>query len=382
MVISLTLDKPAHGGYSVGRYEGRVVFCRGGLPGETVSAEVPDPDPQARFWRAEALRVQGADAAGRVSSPCAWYRPGGCGGCSWLHADESTQLAMKEQVLAEVLQMPVGLRSLGLSHSWRTRLTLHTDAYGRAGLHPHRSHDVLPLTDCLQADERLDIAELLARQWPARIDILASVSDAGRAVTWRLGRQRFAEGPAQHRHQVSGRTFLAAADGFWQSHRLAAQALADVVSDWAAVPDGGRLVDLYAGVGLFGLVLSDRFDGGSVDLVEGDRRAVRYARSNAGSDARVAVRHQDVRAWAHGDVEAADVVVLDPPRAGAGAHVVGGIARTGATTVVYVSCEPSTLARDITMFADLGFHVDRVEGLDLFPGTAHVESVVRLVRPT
>ena len=202
-----------------------------------------------------------------------------------------------------------------------------------------------------------------------------SVSDAGRAVVVTGPEGRSATGPAEHRHSVLGRDFLCGVDGFWQSHRDAAATLATCVVDLAG--SGQRVVDLYAGVGVFGLSLLDA-GAERVLLVEGDRRAAEFAVRNADDDPRVRIVRQDVKVWASRGPKGADCVVLDPPRAGAGRQVVAGIAATGARTVVYVSCEPSTLARDLKYFDTHGFTPDHVQGFDLFPGTAHVETVVRL----
>jgi len=382
--VVLHADAAAHGGTCVGRVDGRVVFCRLCLPGETVRARVDDDAPDARFWRAEALAVEAGASPDRVAAACPWFGPGLCGGCAWLHADRTAQLQIKEQVLAQTLQRIGGVtweprvRDLGLATGWRTRLTLHSDAGGRAGFHAARTHEVVPIGDCLQADARLQLPELLARQWPPHAEIHVSVSASGRATVVTTADGRTAEGPTEHVHVVGGRRFACAADGFWQSHRLGAQALVDTVAALVADVSGGTVVDLYAGVGLFGLSLRQRWS--SVLLVEGDRRAAAFARANAGADPAVRVVARDVRRWARRP-EPADVVVLDPPRAGAGRAVVSGVAGTAARAVVYVSCEPSTLARDLAWFREVGYEPDHIEGFDLFPGTAHVETVVRL-QPT
>ena len=382
--IVVRADAAAHGGTCVGRVDGRVVFCRLCLPGETVRAQVDDDGPDARFWRAEAVAVESGASPDRVVAACAWFGPGLCGGCAWLHADRAAQLRIKEHVLEETLLRIGGItwtpevRDLGLATGWRTRLTLHSDAGGRAGFHAARSHEVVSIGDCLQADPALGLTELLTRRWPPDAQIHVSVSTAGRAVVVTSAAGRTAEGPTEHVHVVAGRRFACAADGFWQSHRLGAQVLVDSVRALVGEASGTTLLDLYAGVGLFGLSMSEHWQ--QVVLVEGDRRAAGYARANAAGDPSTRVVARDVRRWAH-HPEPADVVVLDPPRAGAGRAVVTAIAATRARTVVYVSCEPSTLARDLAWFRDAGYEPDRIEGFDLFPGTAHLETVVRL-RPT
>ncbi|MGB3014304.1 MAG: methyltransferase [Candidatus Nanopelagicales bacterium] len=381
--IILGLDKPANDGSCVGRSDGRVVFCRHGLPGETVRAEVVDGGADSRFWRAEALAVTGEPAAVRVPSPCPWFGPGQCGGCSWLHAQPDAQLELKTQVLAETLERigdvrrPVAVHTLGRTAGWRTRLSLHVDDEGRAGFHAWRSHEVVPVADCLQADPRMELADLLEQAWPAGATVRVSVSEAGRTVIVDSATGVSHRGTREHVHVVDGREFRTAADGFWQSHVDAASVLTAQVRELVPHEGGSRIVDLYAGVGLFGLALLDSHEPASVDLVEGDRSATEFAVRNADGDSRVDVIARDVRRWAR-DPGAADIVVLDPPRAGAGKQVVSAIARTGAHTIVYVSCDAATLARDLRWFTARGYEPDHIVGFDLFPGTAHVETVVRL----
>jgi tRNA/tmRNA/rRNA uracil-C5-methylase (TrmA/RlmC/RlmD family) len=265
--------------------------------------------------------------------------------------------------------------SLGLDRGWRTRVTLHADESGRLGFHAARSDQIVPVTACLQAAQELDLPEVLARDWPPGTDVHVSLSAAGRAViTRRPDGMRDLEGPAEHLHDVHGRLFSRAVDGFWQAHRSAPETLVDEVRELAGAC--ASIVDLYAGVGLFGLSLLTA-DVERLVLVEGDRRAAAYARQNAAGDERVRVIGRDVQQWR---ATAADLVVLDPPRAGAGKGVVTAVTATGAATIVYVSCEPSTLARDLKLFEARGYRPDHLRGFDLFPGTAHVETVVRLRR--
>jgi tRNA/tmRNA/rRNA uracil-C5-methylase (TrmA/RlmC/RlmD family) len=370
--IELRVDSPADGGAVVGRYDGRVVFARHSLPGERVRADVTAH--AARFWRADALEVLEASPH-RVDPVCPWYRPGGCGGCGWLHADPAFQLTLKAEVLQQTLrriggiEWPVVVRSIGPAAGWRTRVTLAVDQAGRAGLHPVASHDIVPIEDCLQVAPELDLPDLLRREWTPGGRVHVAWSDAGRSV--QDGDQR--EGPEEHVHSVSGRRFMRPAEGFWQSHRDGAQALVTAVLGLAG--PASSITDLYAGVGLFGLTLRDAFPGARVTPVEGDPNAARWARRNAAGAARVLAL--DVRRWR---ARPCDLLVLDPPRAGAGPQVVAQIAAADPASVVYVSCDPATLARDLRTFAQHGYRPDHIEGFDLFPGTSHIETVVRLVR--
>lgn len=366
----LVVTSPADAGQCVGRLDGRVVFARGALPGETVDVEITKRT--SKFWRANVLAVLEASPE-RVEPPCPWF--GTCGGCAWLHTDPAHQLVLKAYVVRQTLRRlggidwAVDVQSLGLAAGWRTRVTLQIDELGRAGFHAPGSNDVVDVSTCLQAAPELLLDQILAQPWPGVSRVHVSVSEAGRAVI--AGDYR--DGPAEHHDRVLGRTFVRAADGFWQSHRDAATVLAAAVRELADPVT--HVVDLYAGVGLFGLTLLDAMPGARVTMVEQDRVAAGFARSNARGAARVLA--VDVKHWRP---EPADLVVLDPPRAGAGRAVVEAIVGAQPDTVIYVSCDAATLARDLRWFAQGGYSPDHVRAYDLFPGTGHVEIVTRLRR--
>lgn len=367
-MTQLHIDSAADAGQCVGRLDGQVVFVRSTLPGETVQIELTEQ--RRRFARARVLSVD-APSRHRVPSDCPWFPT--CGGCAWRHASDEEQLRIKADVLRSTLQKvggvqwPVAVRSLGLRSGWRNRVTLHVDEDGRAGFHPAGSHEVVPVDHCLQAAPSLGLEEILGQRWPEVDQVHVSASEAGRSVV--AGARRF--GPDEHSDTVLGRTFTRAVDGFWQAHVSAAKTLAGAVRELADPVQ--RVVDLYSGVGLFGLTLLDVMPGAHVTLVEGDKQAARFARRNARDQARVLA--VDVRRWRP---EQADLVVVDPPRAGVGKAVVAAVVAAQPATVIYVSCDAGTLARDLKIFAGYGFVPDHIEGFDIFPATAHVETVVRL----
>jgi tRNA/tmRNA/rRNA uracil-C5-methylase (TrmA/RlmC/RlmD family) len=181
--------------------------------------------------------------------------------------------------------------------------------------------------------------------------------------------------------RADGRTWSVAPDGFWQVHPGAADALVAHVRRMLEPRAEERLLDLYAGVGLFGISLSGAVAGGvEVTLVEGDRRACELAAENAG-DLPVTVVRAGVDRWVArpGAPEDIDLVVLDPPRTGAGAAVVAAIAAARPRAVAYVACDPVALARDVATFRDHGMDLGELVALDLFPTTHHVECVAKLV---
>ena len=259
---------------------------------------------------------------------------------------------------------------------WRTRGTLGVDRSGRAGFLGHRSHRVVVGGQCAQLHPRLAPLDLFGQTWPDGRLAFACPS-LGEPVAFPES-----EPPAAPiTERADGRAWSVAPDGFWQVHPGAADALVGHVRRMVDPRAGERLVDLYAGVGLFGLSLAGTVAGGvEVTLVEGDRRACELAAENAG-DLQATVVRAGVDRWVTrpGALEGVDVVVLDPPRTGAGAAVVEAIASVRPRAVAYVACDPVALARDVATFRDHGLVLDELVALDLFPTTHHVECVAKLV---
>lgn len=390
--LDLTIDAVAHGGHCVARHDGRVVFVRHCLPGERVRAVVTE-DNGGSFCRADAVEIHEA-APGRVTPPCPLSGPGGCGGCDWQHAAPETQRELKAAVVAEQLRRLAGIEwdvdveaLPGGSLGWRTRTRLVADADGHAGLRAHRSHHVIPLQDhgcAIAAPGALD--DVLARRWRPGADIEVTQDAAGR-VHVRSGET--VRGRTRHRQHVggqarehaAGREWRFDAHGFWQVHPAAAGTFAAVVADWARADDGALAWDLYAGVGLFAAVLAEQVGAdGHVVAVESSRQAV--------SDGQRALADLTQVEWRQGGVARQlerlpglpQVVVLDPPRKGAGKDVITAITAREPERIVYVACDPAALARDVAILANHGYRLSELRAFDAFPQTHHVECVA-LLRP-
>ena len=401
--FEVTVGPVAHGGHCVARHEGRVVFVRHALPGERVVVEVTE-DRHARFCRADAVEVLEA-APDRVERPCPYSGPGKCGGCDWQHVSHEGQLTLKADVVREQLSrlagvdLPVVVEALpGGPLRWRSRARFAVDRTGRPGLRRHRSHDIVPLEDCPITVEPAARA-VLGHRWPGAGAVDVAIDSAGVITTTRLDRRGapqstrvlrpgadVPEEPAgRAQRSAGGRDWEVEGTGFWQVHPAAADALVGAVSAFAAVRPGETVLDLYAGAGLFGGALAPRVGAdGRVVCVESDPAAC------AAADANLADLPQ-AEVW-QGDVDAPglselleelgrpDVVVLDPPRAGAGRDVSRVIAGAGPRAVVYVACDPASLARDVAAFTDAGYRLEALRAFDCFPMTAHVECVALLVR--
>ena len=343
----------AHGGHCVARHEGRVIFVRHALPGERVMVEVTD-DRHDRFWRADAVEVLTA-SPDRVEPPCPIARPGLCGGCDFQHAALPAQRRLKSAVVAEQLQRLAGIQWTGEVAEvstpdtadglhWRTRMRYVTDEAGRVGLRAHRSHRVVPLP-------------------PGGCRIAAPGALTGD------------EGVVAE--TAAGRRWAVDAAGFWQVHPAAADTLVGAVLDGLRPEPGERALDLYAGVGLFAGALADA--GCRVWAVEGSRSAAALAEQNLADVAdRVTVRTGRVERVVRSLPHRVDLVVLDPPRSGAGRAVVQAVVARRPRAVAYVACDPAALARDLATAAGLGYQPAAITAYDLFPMTFHVECVAIL----
>jgi tRNA/tmRNA/rRNA uracil-C5-methylase (TrmA/RlmC/RlmD family) len=305
-------------------------------------------------------------------------RPGGCGGCDWQHATPSLQRSFKASVLAEQLSRLAGLtvdveveELPGGPLGWRTRARLAVDPSGRPGFRTHRSHDVIPIDGCpIAAPGTVD--QVVGRAWPPDSEVSVSV-DAD-AVT-HIGPGSVAvETAARRRWSVPS-------DGFWQPHPDAADLYAEVVASWSDLSAGDSAWDLYSGVGLFAGVLADQVGpSGAVMAVESGPTA-QAAADNLADQPQVRIFQGRVESvLAAGEGPDPDVVVLDPPRAGAGRRVVTEIASREPARVIYVACDPAALARDIATFATHGYHLAALRAFDAFPMTHHLEATALLIR--
>jgi tRNA/tmRNA/rRNA uracil-C5-methylase (TrmA/RlmC/RlmD family) len=393
-LAQLRVGAPAHGGHCVARGpDGRVVFVRHALPGELVRARITEQ--AGSFWRADAVEVL-EPSPDRVVPPCPHAGPGRCGGCDWQHASGPAQRQIKAAVVREQLarlarlDVPVTVEELpGGLLGWRTRVQWAAAADGTLGLRRHRSHDVEPIDFCPLGAS--GVGEPAApppgftgveavRGDDGKLSVLGRAPGPGRQARGRRppDRIRLLFGPARLRHAVAGRTFEVDAAGFWQVHPHAAQAFAGALLDMVRVRPGEQVLDLYAGAGLFTALLADAVGpGGEVVGVEMSEQAVADAEANVADLPQASV----VRARVAPEVVTeADVVVLDPPRSGAGRDVMAAVAARTRRVVGYVACDPATLARDLRVAVDVGWRLAALRAFDAFPMTQHVECVAVLSR--
>ncbi|MEU5306456.1 class I SAM-dependent RNA methyltransferase [Streptomyces noursei] len=414
----------AHGGHCIARTEtGQVLFVRHTLPGERVRARVTDGEEGARFLRADAVEIL-SPSKDRVEAPCPFSGPGRCGGCDWQHAAPGAQRRLKAAVVSEQLARLAGLTpeesgwdgtvepapgdkvAKGEVPAWRTRVQYAVDADGRPGLRKHRSHDIEPVTHCMIAAPGVSELGIERRTWPqiATVEAIAATGSHDRQVvlTPRPGgrlpiveldkpvsvlRVNEKDGGVHRVHgrpfvreRAAGRTWRVGNGGFWQVHPKAAELLVEAVMQGLMPKRGDMALDLYCGVGLFAGALAERVgDKGAVLGIESSKRAVEDARHNLADLDRVRIEQGKVeQILPRTGITDVDLVVLDPPRAGAGKQTVHHLATLTPRRIAYVACDPAALARDLAYFREVGYAPRRMRAFDLFPMTHHVECVVIL----
>jgi tRNA/tmRNA/rRNA uracil-C5-methylase (TrmA/RlmC/RlmD family) len=408
-VLDLDVGAVAHGGHCVARIGNqpgaRVVFVRHALPGERVRARVTE-DAGGSFCRADAIEVL-VTSPERVEAPCPHAGPGRCGGCDWQHARPSAQREFKAQVVREQFSRLAGLtvdvevEALGGGPlGWRTRISYAVDHEGRPGLRQHRSHEVELIESCPLGVAGVGDHAALRRTWPGESAIEVAGDEGGRfsvlahrrppppprrdrharAHHTRADDVRLVDGVAHLQHRVAGHEFEVAATGFWQVHPAAAATFAEAVLGGLEPHPGETVLDLYAGAGLFTATLARAVGlNGRVIGIESSRQAVSDAEVNLQELPWATVRRGQVDARLLEQLDIApDLVVLDPPRAGAGRAVIRALLAHDPRAIAYVACDPASLARDVRYAAELGWHLSGLRAFDAFPMTHHVECVALL----
>lgn len=423
--MNLTIEKLVYGGDGLARLpEGKTVFMPFVLPQEEISATIIQE--KSSFARATADQVL-KPSPYRVPAQCPYFAA--CGGCHYQHSGYTAQLENKRAILKETLLRNGKLEWKGeiITHSgepWgyrnRSRLKVRSGADFAIGYHRMGSHDLLPVKQCPISSPAIN--RVLTHLWemgeggkvPAgisEIEFFADHADAKMVLEVYLGpdapemrefaaalqakapeikgiaffvenaasepgnqQPKYTVGDAALPYQVGEKSFRVSAGSFFQVNRyLVRELVQTVVGDF----HGRIALDLYAGVGLFATHLSKRFD--QVFAVESAPVSATDLQANAVKNV------VPVLSTAEGFLPRCinmqpELVVVDPPRAGLGAKATQLLAALRVKRIVYVSCDPATLARDTRLFLETGYHVEEVHMVDLFPQTFHIESVVRLAR--
>ena len=417
----MQIEKPIYGGAFLARDDGKAIFVPLALPGEQVRVRVVEEKRGYATAEIEELLVAAPE---RIAPACPHFGP--CGGCQYQHADYDTQLQIKTAVLRETLERggihaPDDISVLA-GHPWgyRNRIRLAFDAQGNPGYRGRRSHAVIPISECPIA------APLLVRAAVAAGEVLKSFVPALRATELALfcnagetallltlfvaspAKIRFDEfavelrtripqlagaelvfetanqpsrtlarwGATSIQYRAAGAEYRVDHGAFFQVNRWLVDALVERVTSG----HGGALAwDLFAGVGLFARRLAAGFQ--RVLAVESSRAAIAALEANLAGSRGAAVRASTLDFLGRNRTGARpDLIVVDPPRTGLGAEITALLAEIAPPDLVYVSCDPATLARDLRALLGSSYGVESIALADLFPQTFHLETVVRLHR--
>lgn len=376
--VEVDISAIAHGGHCVARHDGQVIFVRHAIPGERALVEITAITKS--FARGNCISVI-QKSEHRVTPGCGYAHPKGCGGCDFQHISLAHQRRLKAQIIAEQFQrlakmdITVEVEEVSPTLHWRSRMEFTVSPNRKLALYAARSNDLIEIDSCAIAHADIDIAEINRQKLPVgkKVDVVVSSHGDKEVVI---------EGRENHsliKEISSGYEFSLNPASFWQSHVSAPKLLSSVVKEFVGAKAGEHIFDLYGGAGLFTAALVDAVgDGGRVTLIESDLNAITDAKRNFALINNVEIVEGRVEKALRKYVSA-DVVVLDPPRAGAGSQVIEMIAKLKPRAIVYVACDPSSLARDTSYLKAVGFELDQLRAFDLFPMTAHMECVARFM---
>ena len=387
----MTVGAPANGGSCVARHDGRVVFVRYALPGERVRVRVTAD--RGSYWHAETIEVI-EPSNDRIASLCPIAGVDGAGCCDLAFVDPAAGRALKAEVVSNQLARlgnyqwsdAVAPVSTAGPTGWRTRIRLDVGADGRAGFHRYHSDELVVDLNCGQLPAEM-IDGLTDVAWPPGAHLHVVIDDDGQrhvARTVRHGRRNatdVVEGSYQGVQRAGRRSWQVPVTAFWQAHRDAARTYSDLVGDWARPDPGMTAWDLYGGAGVFAAVLGDAVgESGQVVSVDSSRAATRSARATLADLPQVNVITDSVRRALTAQRAGADVAVLDPPRGGAGREVIDLLAAAEVSRIVHIGCEAASFARDVGLYQQHGYAVDKISVFDSFPLTHHIECVALLTR--
>lgn len=405
-VIELELTDMAYGGAAVGRYEGRVVFVPYAIAGERVRVEIVEE--KKRYAQARLIDVL-APSPDRVQPPCPHFGPGPegpCGGCQWQHIAYPAQVRFKQAILADQLQRiggfsdPPLLSPVPSPSPWgyRNQARFGVSPDGQLGYRAMNSQRIIPIRECHIIDPRLlalfqaldlepaGLEGVTLRLGTATEELMLVLEMAGDEVPaletdmplscvllFRDGSSVVLVGEGDLVEEVAGRRFHISAGSFFQVNTHLAEKLVERVLSYLALTGCETVLEAYSGVGLFTAFLAPH--AARVIAIESNPSAVADAQVNLDEFNHIELYQAEVEEVLPVLEMALDAAVLDPPRAGCAPAVIDALIRLRPPRIVYVSCDPATLARDCKRLAMGGYRLAATQLVDMFPQTYHIESV-------
>ena len=404
-LIELELTDIVYGGNAFGRHDGKAVFVPYSLPGERVQVRLVDD--RKRYAVGELVQVL-TPSPERATPPCEYFGPGKCGGCQWQHIDYPAQLAYKHKIVRDQLARFAGLPdavvhpTLPSPDPWayRSHATLHPTDDGRLGYVTTDNRGILPIDNCYII--RPELLALLRSLTPQDItgarrvrlqagsdgdDLLLIATETADPQDEQTSPPEPDVRPDEDERVVSadnanvsyvvhGRTFQVTGGSFFQVNLPQAAALVELMLRRLDLEGDERVLDLYAGVGLFTAFLAAEVR--QVTAIENSPLAARDAQVNLAPFGNVLYVNDTVEAALPRLSGRFDAAVIDPPRSGMGPRALAAMLDHRPGRIVYVSCDPSSLARDVKALIEAGYTFVEAQPVDMFPQTHHVETVALL----
>jgi len=391
----------ADGGQAMGRHQEQVIFVAGALPGERVRVRI---EQGHKRWAQATLLDVLHPSSRRVEPPCPYF--GRCGGCHFQHVDYVAQLEYKRQIVIEQLRRighidePPVEPTWGMQEPWfyRNHVQFSVTEDGQLGFQSAQSHQVVPIEQCLLLHPLLDeLHAALSLAWPelTRLSLRAGIYTGEQMcilesrddlapelevdiplsclLRRRDGTDVVLIGRDAYREKLHGRTFRISSSSFFQVNTLQAERLIEVVTQYLQPAPQDTLLDVYCGVGTLSLSMAGLV--GRIIGIEAHPTAIYDARCNVQAGEAATFFEGDAAQLVSGLAERIDKVVVDPPRKGCTAEVLAGIAQLASERIVYVSCDPTTLARDAARLVEAGWVLVQAQPIDMFPQTFHIETV-------
>ena len=395
-MFTVTIEKLLYGGDGLARHDGKAVFVPCSVPGDELL--VRPVTEKKNFTRAEIVRVL-TPGNGRIDPTCPHF--GKCGGCDWQQLEYSRQIEAKRLILEELFhhhfpetrQLSITMRpsSQPFAYRSRARVQIHrtgdiiTAGFFRSGSHIVHAIESCPLFRPLLNEtlQRMRQVALSGNRNTCvqEVDIACSGEDGAWSHEKSGSKTPLEKKVGDFTYAFTPATFFQAND--FMVSALVEEVMNSVSADESRQPekaDGGTALDLYSGVGLFSLPLSRRFN--SVTAVESSHISSRFGAINATAAgcANISNVCADVAVWLESQSSRRfDCIVLDPPRAGVSPNVIKELVRLAPEIIIYVSCDPQTLVRDLSRMNPNYYRIESITGLDMFPQTCHFETVVKLV---
>ena len=377
-IIPLDIGTIANGGHFIARHNNQIIFVRHSITGEKANVKITAVNSKFAFGDAVEIIKKSKD---RVNAPCKYAHPEGCGGCDFQHIDLKTQLNFKKIVIQDQFKRIAKIdinpdlisedSNNGLN--WRSRLNLGISENKKLGLRSHKSNKIIEIDECLIALKEINNLDVFNKHWENNDNIKISCSSENDITISHLGGK--ISGSDKLQEVVGDNKFNISHQSFWQSHKSAPGIILEQVLNFANIKKGERVCDLYGGVGLFTLPISKIIgENGEVHLIETNRICIDDANEMFADLKNIFIHHGTVEQKL-GSIKKIDTIILDPPRNGISKQVINQMIEKKPHTIVYVSCNPSTLARDTKILLNNKYELTNVVGLDLFPMTHHVECV-------